>query len=226
MIKDFIALLFPNYCFTCKENLVSGEKYLCSNCCLRLPKTNVHQSQDNPLVKMYGGLLPIENFYAYLKFTKGGKVQKIMEKLKYQNCPEIGALLGIWYGAELKEAGIGQQFDLIVPVPLHASKLRKRGYNQSDFFAKGLSQALAVPWDPKVLVRKTKNETQTKKSRAERFKNVTGIFELASFGAINDKRLLLVDDVITTGATLFASAQPLLEGGCNSISLATLAVAQ
>lgn len=186
----------------------------------------MHLYPDNPLSKLYGGLLPIEDIFAFLKFTKGGKVQKIMEKLKYENCPEIGALLGQWYGAELKEAGILNRFDLIVPVPLHSSKLKKRGYNQSDFFAKGLSHALDVPWDGKVLVRKIKSETQTKKSRAERFKNVSGIFELASRESVIGKRLLLVDDVITTGATLFASAQPLINGGCSNISLATLAVAR
>ncbi len=175
---------------------------------------------------MYGGILPIADFYAYLRFSKGGKVQKIMEKLKYENCPEIGTLLGSWYGAELKETGVEKRFDLIVPVPLHESKLRKRGYNQSDYFAKGLSQALEIPWDGTALVRKSKNETQTRKSRAERFKNVSGIFDLGAAAAIKNQRVLLVDDVITTGATLFASAQPLLAGGCNSISLATLAVAQ
>lgn len=226
MISDFISLLFPHYCFTCRENLVKGEEYLCSHCRLILPKTNVHKLQENPLLKRYGGLLPIEQFFAYLKFTKGGKVQKIMEKLKYENCPEIGTILGQWYGADLKETGFINQFDLIVPVPLHKSKLMKRGYNQSDYFAKGLSNAFDVPWDGAVLNRVSKNETQTKKNRSERFKNVTGIFELAKKEDVKDKRILLVDDVITTGATLFASAQPLLSGGCGSISLATLAIAQ
>lgn len=187
---------------------------------------NVHKSQQNSLLKTYGGLLPIENFYAYLKFSKGGKVQKIMEKLKYENCPEIGTLLGRWYGADIKESGVSNQVDLIVPVPLHYSKQKKRGYNQSDYFAKGLSLALDVPWDGNILMRKSKNETQTRKSRSERFKNVAGIFELVSPDAVIGKRLLLVDDVITTGATLFASAQPLLNGGCSNISLATIAVAQ
>src|SRR5690606_7826850 len=102
-------------------------------------------------------------FYAYLKFTKGGKVQKIMEKLKYDNCPEIGTVLGQWYGSDLKESGLASQFDLIVPVPLHKSKLQKRGYNQSDYFAKGLSNALEVAWDGKALHRVSKSETQTKK---------------------------------------------------------------
>lgn len=226
MISDFIALFFPNYCFTCRENLVKGEEYLCSACRLVLPKTNVHQLEENPLMKRYGGLLPLQAFYTYLKFTKGGKVQKIMEKLKYDNCPDIGTVLGQWYGSDLKESGLENQFDLIVPVPLHESKLRKRGYNQSDYFAKGLSNAMGVPWDGKALYRASKSETQTKKTRAQRFKNVSGIFQLGSLDAIVDKRILLVDDVVTTGATLFASAQPLIEGGCKNISLATLAVAQ
>lgn len=226
MISDFISLFFPNYCFTCRENLVKGEEYLCSACRLVLPKTNFHQLEDNPLIKRYGGLLPLQAFYAYLKFTKGGKVQKIMEKLKYENCPEIGTVLGQWYGADLKESGLVDQFDLIVPVPLHKSKLRKRGYNQSDYFAKGLSNTLGVAWDSSALRRVSKSETQTKKSRAERFKNVSGIFQLDCVETVADKRILLVDDVVTTGATLFASAQPLIEGGCKSISLATLAVAQ
>ena len=173
MIQDFLSLFFPNYCFTCRETLVKGEAYLCTTCRYSLPKTNYHLADQNPLFKRFGGLMPLSNIFAYLKFSKKGMVQVIMEKLKYQNCPEIGVVLGQWYGAELRPFLSGQ-IDIVLPVPLHTSKKRKRGYNQSDFFAKGLSLALDVPWNPKVLKRKVKSETQTKKGRKERFDNDGG----------------------------------------------------
>lgn len=182
--------------------------------------------ENNPLLERYGGLLPIEKFYAYLKFNKKGSVQKLMQKLKYQNYPELGTMLGNWYGADLKILPAVKELDLILPVPLHRSKLKKRGYNQSDYFAKGLSAATGVPWDPKVLRRIKKSESQTRKDRKERFENVMGIFNVDDREAIEGKNVLLVDDVITTGATFYACATALQDAGVSSISLCALAVAQ
>lgn len=226
MIREFISLLFPHFCYSCHRGLITGEKYICTYCRAELPRANLHRYPDHPILQRFQGLGPVDHVLAYLRFVKKGRVQKIMNKLKYENRPDIGTMLGEWYGSELADAGFSTAFDLILPVPLHQQKLRLRGYNQSDYFAKGLSMALAIAWNGKVLQRNLHSETQTRKSRVERFDNVSGIFELADPDDVKNKRILLVDDVITTGATLFSAAQPIIAAGCGSISFAALAVAR
>lgn len=226
MIREFISLLFPHFCYSCHRGLVTGEKYICTYCRSDLPRANLHSFPDHPILQRFQGLGPVDHVLAYLKFVKKGKVQRIMNKLKYENRPEVGTMLGEWYGSELSDAGFSTAFDLILPVPLHQQKLRKRGYNQSDYFAKGLSMALAIDWDANLLQRNLHNQTQTRKGRVERFDNVSGIFELVDPEIVAFKRILLVDDVITTGATLFSAAQPIISAGCGSISFAALAVAR
>ncbi len=145
--------------------------------------------------------------------------------MKYQGQQEIGVILGRWYGADLKKASLDKEFDLIIPVPLHASKLRSRGYNQSDTFAKGLSESMDVKWSNKVLYKSVANETQTHKKRLERWENVKDVYLITNYNEVLDKRILLVDDVVTTGSTLEACAKVLLENGCKEISIATIASA-
>lgn len=206
--------------------LIREERHICTHCRYALPKTEIHKEEDHPLIQRLRGLAAIDHFFAYLKFSKEGKVQKIISKLKYGNCPDIGIMMGQWYGAALREAGYSSEFDLIVPVPLHKSRFRERGYNQSDYFAAGLAKSLGIAWNPKVLYRKVKNQSQTRKGRIERFENVAGIFEVQDPEHIEGKRILLVDDVITTGATLFAAAHPVIEAKCKAISVAALAITQ
>lgn len=153
-------------------------------------------------------------------------MQHLLHQLKYNNCPEIGERLGKVYGRELAATSTGKEFDLIVPVPLHKARLRKRGYNQSAWFAKGLSESLAVPWDETISVRSKATATQTRKNRAERWENVRHVFSVNAGISVKEKRILLVDDVITTGATLEACGQHLLDCGCTSISVACIAEAQ
>jgi ComF family protein len=177
------------------------------------------------LSQKFWGRTSIKYTLAFLKFTKEGKVQRILHQLKYKGQREIGEMLGNWYGAELTESGFSRHWDLILPVPLHESKLRKRGYNQSDGFAKGLSESMEVAWSDKVLQRKTATKTQTKKGRWERWQNVEEIFVITEEEMIQKKNILLVDDIITTGATLEACAIELYNKGCKSVSVATIAVA-
>ncbi|MDQ4140431.1 MAG: ComF family protein, partial [Bacteroidota bacterium] len=136
-----------------------------------------------------------------------------------------GEMLGNWYGADLKEHQYQEQFDFIVPVPLHRQKLRKRGYNQSDSFAKGLAQILDIPWQPDVLERLADTSTQTKKTRLERWQNVGQLFSVAKPEMVKDQRILLVDDVMTTGATLEACSLVLLDAGAATVSVAAIAAA-
>ncbi len=224
--KDFISLFFPNYCYGCKRALVKGEDTLCTICLIDLPKTNYHLVIDNPIKSRLTGRLPIDHAIAYLKFRKSGIVQHLLHELKYNNHPEIGVKLGSTYGNELAQAGFQKEFDVIVPIPLHPIRLRKRGYNQSAKFAEGLSHGLGIPWAESISVRKITTSTQTKKSKQERWENVEGAFGIQSAEMIVGQRILLVDDVVTTGATLEACGQHLIKNQCRSLSIACIAEAQ
>ncbi|MFC5270951.1 ComF family protein [Adhaeribacter terreus] len=226
-ISDLLALVYPEICYACSETLSHGENMVCTSCRLKLPYTNYHllSPLENPLSNRFYGRINIENALSYLTFVRAGRVQNLLHSLKYKNVPEIGQLLGKWYGFELQKSGYNQKFDLIVPVPLYYRKLKKRGYNQSDKFAKGLSEALEIPWNNQVLNRVAESSTQTKKSRFDRWENVDKIFSVLKPEEIKEKRILLVDDVLTTGATLEACGQELIEHGCKSLSIATIAAA-
>ena len=226
MLKDFFSLLFPRYCLSCDGPLASEEETLCTTCIYELPKTNYHLEPENPVMGKFYGLIRIKHAFAYLKFVKNGKVQKLMHQLKYGNHPEIALLLGRWFGQELKDQYFHQEFDLIVPIPLHRSRLRQRGYNQSDPFAQGLSESLGIPWDAEVLQRVIKSQTQTLKGREERWRNVSNIFEINKPNQVQGKKLLLVDDVITTGSTLESCGNTLYQGDCLELSVCTIAVSQ
>lgn len=181
---------------------------------------------DNPVKDRLFGRLPITYAGAFLKLKKGGVVQKMLHQLKYKHHPEIGIKLGKVFGNELKQKGLSEAFDLIIPVPLHSSRIRKRGYNQSAKFAEGLGYVLNIPWDESISVRKTSTKTQTNKSKLERWENVKEVFAITQSDQILGKRILLVDDVITTGATLEACGMHLVNSGCAELSVACIAEAQ
>ncbi len=226
ILTDFISLFFPRYCLACSESLVKGEDILCTSCLLELPKTNYHLQEGNPIEEKLFGRIPIKHAWAFLKFRKRGTVQHLLHQLKYNNHPEIGIALGKVFGRVLSDSGFDQSFDLIVPVPLHKSRLLKRGYNQSSKFAEGLSSSLKIPWDESITIRKGKTATQTKKSRMQRWENVKDVFTVSQNSKISGKRVLLVDDIITTGATLEACGQHLIAAGCAQLSIAVIAEAQ
>ncbi len=225
-ISDFINLFFPRCCLGCSEALVKGEEILCTQCLTQLPKTNYHLQKTNPIEERLSGRIHLKHAWAYLKFRKSGIVQHLLHQLKYGNHPEVGVRIGMLFGKELKDAGLDREFDLIVPVPLHSSRHRKRGYNQSAKFAEGLSYSLEVPWDESISVRKRSTTTQTRKSKLDRWENVKDVFGVDVVDKIINKRILLVDDVITTGATLEACGQHLLHHSCSELSIACLAEAQ
>ncbi len=235
LLGDFLSLIFPELCVCCNESLLKGETQICTQCRYDLPITNYHLHRQNALSQRFWGKLPIEYAFAYLKFTKGGKVQKILHDLKYNGNQEVGTMLGRWYGQTLVDAGLTQSdtntvdeaqiFQVILPIPLHQAKLRHRGFNQSDCFAEGLSSTMNIPWHSDVLKRNKATKTQTRKGRMERWQNVENIFEVTAPEVIKDKHVLLVDDVVTTGSTLEACAHSILAAGAAHISIATLAVA-
>ena len=226
MFSDFVSLIFPESCQGCNETLQKGEKLICANCRYELPKTNNHLLDNNDLEKKFWGKVSVKRVLSFLKFHKGGKVQNLIHQLKYGGQEELGRLLGEWYGLELYASSKLSESKLVVPVPLHKSRLKKRGYNQSDSFAEGLSRSLQIEWKPDVLERLDKSTTQTDKSRFSRWENVNRVFQLRKGVDVLEKNILLVDDVITTGATLEECARALLNGGAREVSIATIASAE
>jgi ComF family protein len=188
-----------------------------------LPRTSYHlRAEDNDLTSKVKGLSDIGRVMAFLKFTKEGKSQKLLHELKYRNKADLARELGKLYGNTLLESGFKSIWDQIVPVPLHPLKQQRRGYNQSEQFAIGLSRVLEIPVLG-ALARTKFTETQTKKSRLQRLDNVEEVFSLSTEVSIENKSIMLVDDVMTTGATLCACANVLLASGAKNVDLVTIA---
>ena len=205
---------------------MQGEESLCTYCRARLPQTNYHLHPDNnALYSQLAPFLPIKFAFAYLLFTKSSRTQQLLHHLKYRHMPELGQELGRWYGWNLAEQAFQQQFDALVPIPLHREKLKKRGYNQSEHFALGLGHSLGLPVWADVVERRQPSQTQTRKSRLKRWQNVEHVFEVTQPDKISGSRLLLIDDVITTGATVISCALTLQAAGCREISCSSLATA-
>ena len=226
VLVDFISMLYPRYCFACNEGLVKGENMVCTNCMLEIPRTHFHLYGRNALYNRLSGRIPLHAAFAFFFFKKGGKVQQLLHALKYNRHPEIGEALGEVYGEELRKVDINQKFDCIVPVPLHPARKQSRGYNQSEEFGKGLSKSLNIPLLGDALVRTVKTESQTRKSKLNRWRNVTEVFQLQEPEQIYNRRVLLVDDVITTGATIEACAQVIVDGSKSAVSIASIAYAE
>lgn len=209
MIASLINLIFPELCVACNGTLVTGEQHICTICLSHLPETNYHQHAGNQLEKAFWGRITPERAFSFLAFKKAGMVQRLLHELKYGNNPELGKMLGNMYGSKLKADGLS--FDGVLAIPLHPAKEKQRGYNQSDCFASGLSNGLGCDHISSALVRKRYTPTQTRKSRFERWMNVGDVFEVANPEVIAGRRLLLVDDVITTGATIEACVNSLIQ---------------
>lgn len=209
----------------CGKSLLKNEECICTFCLFQLPKTNFHFDQDNPINRIFWGKVPVESAASFYFFTKGGKIQRLMHNMKYKGQKEIGTYIGNLYGKELMTSPLFNNMDYIIPVPMHPVKQKKRGYNQSEYFAMGLSQTMNIPVDTKTLVKTTKTESQTKKSRFGRWENVKEVFEIRDHAHLSNKNILLVDDVITTGATLESCINQLMKVGGIKISIASLACA-
>lgn len=221
--KDFLDLIFPRNCPQCGRSLLDFEQCLCTICQGSLPVASFHlRPFDNELTSKIRGLTQVNRVISFLRFSKKGKSQTLLHQLKYRNKPEIGEEMGRLYGLLLAQHGYLGEWDVIVPVPLHLMKQKRRGYNQSEKFAIGLAKPLDLPVQ-NLLERKKFTETQTKKSRLERLDNVDEVFEIKGEMELSGLKILLVDDVITTGATLCACSNVLLANGAKHVDLATIA---
>lgn len=224
MLVDFISLLYPEVCLGCQNALVKGETELCTSCKIKLPYTNYHLEVKNPVWKRFLGKVQVRRAYSFLFFVKHGMVQKVLHELKYKGNEHIGYLIGVWYGERLKTS-INLDYDLIVPVPMHKRKQQKRGYNQVDSFAQGLSESLETAWSAGCLMKVDETTSQTRKGRFDRWENVKEVFVIPHPEEVQGRRILLVDDVITTGSTLEACAHVLLKAGAVYVDVATIACA-
>jgi ComF family protein len=228
MFQDLVRLLFPETCYACNKAMVHGEKFICTTCNVKLPYTNYHvhgATAANPLQHRFWGKVPVRYVFSYLHFKPKGRVQRLLHQLKYKGASHLGNHLGKRYGAILKEYQLHEQFDIIMPVPLHWQKQQQRGYNQSDSFAEGLARAMKLQLQLKGLKRTINTASQTNKSRLDRWQNVEQVFKVQQPATLKGKRILLVDDVMTTGATLEACTRVLLANGCKEVSVVTIAAA-
>jgi ComF family protein len=222
---DFFNLMYPNLCIVCGEHLHKNEQYLCLTCLNNIPKTNFHLQIDNSIEKRFWAKVPIYRGTAFFFFQKGSPFQKILHSLKYKGNKEVGLVLGKYAAVDLLDSSDFSTVDVVIPVPLHPEKFKKRGYNQSEWIGKGLSEILQIPQDTTTLMRIKENATQTRKTVFERYENTEGIFELSDKTTLAGKHVLLVDDVLTTGSTLEACIRVLTEIDGIKVSIFTLAVA-
>ena len=225
LLKSLINLLFPRTCAACGTLLLEGEDTVCTTCRFLLPKTGYEQHSDNPLAQIFYGQMPFNAVMAEFFFSKTGKVQHLIHGLKYHHCRENGIFLGQEIGKSLLQAPDYQGIEYIVPIPLHPKKEKIRGYNQSHVIAEGISEIMNIPIAENCLVRRVFTDTQTKKSREDRWQNVKDIFEVKNPEKLKGKHVLLVDDVLTTGATLLSAGKSLLQVEGIKISVATAACA-
>lgn len=209
-IDDFISLLYPRVCAACGNSLFKNEEVICTFCLYHLPKTNYHLMDDSPLDKVFWGRAQLAQTAALYTFQKKGKVQHLIHQLKYKGRMDVGVYMGKILGADLVKTEAFQDITKVVPVPLHPAKQRKRGYNQSEQIAIGLAKAMNIEMDATSFVRTFNTETQTRKSRFARWENVKEIFKVTAPKELANRHILLVDDVITTGATLESAAHILL----------------
>ena len=222
---DFISLLFPRICYGCGSQLLRNERIICTECYVLIPRTDFHLTKGNPVEQLFWGRCRLEGAAAFSYYTRDSRIRRMIHQLKYRGIREIGRELGRIYGNSLRESSFLGGIDVIIPVPLHPSKQRQRGFNQSDLIAEGLSQATGIPVDTGILERRTVTKTQTRKSRYDRWTNVCDIFRVRDHSRLEGKHVLLVDDVITTGSTIEACASELLSTENVMVSAIALAYA-
>jgi ComF family protein len=220
---DFISLLFPRLCYACGNDLLRNEYLICTECFVTIPRTNYHRELNNPVSQLFWGRCRIEKAAAFSFYNRGSRIRNLIHNLKYRGIEEIGHELGRIYGLSLKSSGFTDDIDLIIPVPIHPSKKRVRGFNQSDSISSGIAMTSGLPFSTSSLVRTTASATQTKRSRYDRWVNVEGIFKVADEEMVKGKHILLVDDVITTGSTIEACANELLRIDGTRVSVVALA---
>ncbi len=225
IFSDTLHLFYPHLCNGCGSDILDENNLLCLQCINNLPHSNFAQHANNPIEKIFWGRIPITAAHAEFYFAKESLVQTLIHQLKYKNNKEIGFYLGEVMGRSLLNSNRFQQIDYLVPLPLYPDKERKRGYNQAAIICNGISETTTIPVLNNYVIRQRFTETQTRKHRTERWENVEGSFIVKNKERLMGKHILLVDDVITTGATLESCGQAVLQVEGTTLSIATLAFA-
>jgi len=225
MFKSLLHLFFPPTCAGCKTILIANENVICTSCRHEMPLTQHHLNPENDAYKKFYGRIPVEHVSALVYFHKKGIVQELIHSLKYRGQEAIGTVLGEWYAEELKSSQLLQSLDAIIPVPLHPKKLRERGYNQVTEFGNLLAKSLQIPINTSILFRQVYSKTQSQKNRLGRTEGIDTIFDVSFDEKDHNKHFLLIDDVITTGATLEVCAKALLKIPGTKISIVCMAMA-
>ncbi|QBQ42835.1 ComF family protein [Sphingobacterium psychroaquaticum] len=223
--KSFLAILFPPLCIACEDVLLYQERLLCITCLFHLPVNDHYLFQENEITRRLLGKMELHSGMAYFSFAKSSFVQEIVHKMKYRGRQDIGLHFGQLIGKQLQQSTSLPPLDLIVPIPLHRKKMKARGYNQSDALADGIAKVLSVDVDKHLLERVRNSPSQTKMKRIDRDENVEGAFICRSTNKLTGKHILLVDDVVTTGATIAAAAQAIQDVADCKLSVAVLAQA-
>ncbi|MBU2940837.1 ComF family protein [Lacinutrix sp. C3R15] len=226
MFQSIIDLFFPKVCYACYVHLQDYEQYVCTSCRHSLPVTNYHFNANNAVEKVFYGREKVEQATALLRFEKKSIVQQLIHNLKYRGYEEIGVFLGQWLGNELKEIAAYNEIDIVIPVPLHKKKLKKRGYNQVAKFGQEIAKALQADYNDASLIKITNTTSQVTKKRFARWQTNYELFALQNASLIENKHVLIVDDIITTGATLESCIQILNKAKNVKISIATMAIVQ
>ncbi|HWB24083.1 MAG TPA: phosphoribosyltransferase family protein [Chitinophagaceae bacterium] len=222
-LNDFAHLFFPHNCVGCGSDVLENDALLCIKCFSQLPVTGFMQQAANPVEKIFYGRVPVQHAGSAFYFTKDSVVQNMMIELKYKGNKMAGNYLGRLLGALLAESERFASVDAIVPLPLNAKKEKKRGYNQAMLIAEGIQAEWHKPVIHKAVGRKQFTTTQTQKGRVDRWQNMQDVFEVKNAALLKGKHILLVDDVVTTGASLEACALPILKVPGTTVSIATVA---
>ncbi|SRR5215203_332602 len=220
--ESLLHLAFPHICEGCGSDLLDINNELCLKCLSSLPETNFHLHPNNPIEKMFWGRLPLTCASAQYYFTKESLMQHLMHQLKYRGNKDLGVFLGKLIGHALKTSNRFSAVDALIPLPLFHTREKKRGYNQASVLCEGIAEILQKPVLNDIIVRKTYTDSQTKKGRVERWQNMEGRFELMAPKSIEGRHVLLIDDVITTGATLEACGREIVQASNVQLSIATL----
>lgn len=226
MIDALLDLFYPRLCVVCGRRLQEGERHLCLHCIQHLPRTQFHREESQPMEQLFRGKIDADFAVSFFHTSPRSEYRTLLHHIKYRDGKECARYLGRLYAEELAADGVLQHIDLIVPVPLHRHRLRKRGYNQSEWIARGLSDATGIPVDTASLLRRKANPSQTRLSLYERWLNTRSIFALREGCDLQGRHVLLVDDIVTTGATLLACAETLQAAHPAGIALLTLSIAR
>ena len=223
LFVDFFSTVYPTNCAICAEILVTNERHLCTSCLLGLPKTNYHLQLANPLFQALDHNPLLVNAFCFLHYNHGGTAQTLLHRIKYQNRPDLGTFLGELYGKDLLADHLDVDLDVIIPVPMHRQKRKQRGYNQAENIAEGISNVLDIPTSFNAVIKSVNTDSQTDRSKMDRWQNVQNAFRVLSPLQLYRKKVLIVDDVITTGATVSELCDELINCDVEEITVCSIA---